>query len=303
MKAGKTIRLMVYFIVVLSFIAALSGMLSNKGPGEYNYQSIRGQSIRIYGKGLYQHMSSDVAIQGIAQDYVTLLVGIPMLLISLFLAGRGSLKGKFMLTGTLGYFMVTYIFYMLMGMYNELFLVYVSLASLGFYAFLLSVLSLWQENPIIYFENSTPVGFSGGFLIFCSIAIGMLWLSVVVPPLLNGTLYPVALEHYTTLIVQGMDLSILLPGSFIAGWLLKKRRPSGYLLAPVYMVFLSILMTALTAKIIGMSLNGVNAGPALVIIPLFNAVSIVCAVLLLRAISRIKGKSRSFSEMTVENVK
>lgn len=36
--------------------------------------------------------------------------------------------------------------------------------------------------------------------------IGSLWLGVVVPPLVDGSIYPKELQHYTTLVVQGFDL-------------------------------------------------------------------------------------------------
>jgi hypothetical protein len=63
-----------------------------------------------------------------------------------------------------------------------------------------------------------------------------------------------------------------------------RKRPLGYLLAPTYFVFLSILMTALVAKIIAMGVLGQNVMPAAVIIPAITAVSISCTVLILRAI-------------------
>jgi hypothetical protein len=122
----------------------------------------------------------------------------------------------------------------------------------------------------------------GGFLIFVPIMIGFMWLNVIVPPLLDGTVYPSGLEHYTTLIVQAFDLSILLPATVLSGALLIKRNAYGYLLAPTYMVFLSILMTALTAKLIMMNLVGVSTGPAIVIIPLINVTAIILAVVALR---------------------
>src|SRR5690606_11461775 len=73
------------------------------------------------GTGIY---SAEVAPQGIAQDYVTLFPGLPFLWISLAWARKGSLRGRFLLAGVLGYFFVTYLFYLMMGMYNALFLVY-----------------------------------------------------------------------------------------------------------------------------------------------------------------------------------
>jgi hypothetical protein len=58
-------------------------------------------------------MSAEVAPQGIVQDYVTLFLGIPLLFLSLFMANNGSLRGRFLLSGALGYFLVTYLFILL----------------------------------------------------------------------------------------------------------------------------------------------------------------------------------------------
>jgi hypothetical protein len=75
------------------------------------------------------------------------------------------------------------------------------------------------------------------------------------------------LYHFTTLIVQGYDLGLLLPVSFVAGFLLFRKSLIGYLYSTIYLGFLSLLMTALTAKIIAMALSGVNVIPVIFIIP------------------------------------
>lgn len=284
MNSRNQFSILVLCIVVMSLAATLSGILSSHGPGSYEYESIRGQKVKIYGKGFYQHMSSDVAVQGIAQDYVTLIIGIPMLLVSLFFVRKGSLRGQYLLTGTLGYFFVTYLFYMCMSMYSVLFLLFVSLASAGFYVFILSLLSFQTKDLGSHFSRKFPARATCGFLMFNAIIIALMWLKVIVRPLLDGTIYPSELEHYTTLIVQGLDLSILLPASFLSGFLLTKRTTFGYLLAPVYIIFLSLLMTALTAKVFGMTLHGVETGPAIVIIPLINAVAILFMIIVIRNI-------------------
>src|SRR5215218_8233304 len=127
MKGRKAITTIALLIVVFSTITTTMGIFSNDGAGSYQYTSIRGKEVTIYGKGLYKDMSAEVAPQGIAQDYVTLFVGIPLLLVSLWLVRRGSERGRYLLAGILGYFLVTYLFYTVMGMYNKLFLIYVLL--------------------------------------------------------------------------------------------------------------------------------------------------------------------------------
>lgn len=84
----------------------------------------------------------------------------------------------------------------------------------------------------------------------------------MVPPLLDGTIYPPSLEHYTTLIVQGLDLALFLPLSIISGALLLRRKALGYLDAPVYLIFLVFQMTNLTAKLIAMGTQGQEIVPA-----------------------------------------
>ena len=284
MQHARKIGVLVAIIICASLVATLAGILSSHGPGEYEYTSIRGENVTIYGKGFYQHMPSDVAVQGIAQDYVTLLVGIPLLAASFLLARRDSMRGRFLLAGSLGYFTVTYVFYLCMAVYNELFLLWVLLASASFYAFILTVLSFDLDGIRAWFDSRAPHRLVGGFLMFNAGLIGVMWFGVVVPPLLDGSIYPADLYHFTTLIVQGLDLSILLPASFIAGFLFLRRRRYGYLLAPMYLVFLSLLMTALSAKVVGMTLTGVEAGPALVIIPSITAIATLCAGLTLKSI-------------------
>ncbi len=283
-KNKKNITILVLLIAFIAGIASSAGIYTNSGNGTYEYLSIRGKSIQIYGKGLYHHMSSDVAIQGIAQDYITLFIAIPLLLIALYFAWKGSLRGRFVLAGVLYYFFVTYIMYLEIAMYNAMFLGYVLLIGCSFFAIAILLLSFHTERLPLAFNESTPVKFTGGFLIFNSIMIGLLWLSVVIPPLIDGSIIPDSVQHYSTLTVQGLDLALFLPIGLVSGALLRKRNPLGYLLGTINLIFLPILMTALTAKLIAMAHHGVNVIPAVFIIPVILAISAICGILLLKNI-------------------
>ncbi|WP_018477587.1 hypothetical protein [Pontibacter roseus] len=287
MKQKSVISLLVVLIALAAAVATLTGILSTEGPGPYQHESIRGETVTIYGRGVYQHMSAEVAPQGIAQDYVTLLLGIPLLLLALLWARSGSLKGRLLLAGILGYFLVTYLFYLLMGMYNALFLVYVFLLGTTFFSFLLTLFSLDRKQLPSAFLASTPNRLTGGFLIFVTVSIALLWLGIVVPPLLEGTVVPVQVEHYTTLVVQGLDLGLLLPSGFVTGMLFIRKRTWGYLFAPVYFVFLSLLMTALTAKVVAIALLDYNVIPVIFIIPTFNLLTVLSSVFLFRNIREV----------------
>lgn len=280
----KEIVVISTLVVIFSSIASGLGILSDFGPGEFLYESIRGKTIEIYGKGIYQHMSSDVAIQGIGQDYVTLFVALPLLILSLVGFYRGRTQAVFVLAGTLGYFFVTYLFYLAMGMYNVMFLFYVMLLCLSFFGLYLTLQNLFQIDLAKFFLGQTRYKFAGRFLIINSVLIAFLWLGIILPPLFDGTLYPPELQHYTTLIVQGFDLGLLLPAGFVSGLLLVRRKRQGLIYGTLYMVFLAILMSALSAKIVAMGINGVDIFPVVFIIPTINMITIFSAVQLIKGI-------------------
>lgn len=286
MRKNKIISLLVFFIAVISAVASGLGIFSDKGPGPFEHESIRGQTIKIYGEGIYQHMPADVAIQGIAQDYVTLFLAIPLLVISWVGFRKKSIQAHFIMAGTLGYFLVTYLFYLTMGMYNIMFLSYVVLLGLTFFALFLTVDQLNQFNVTEVFTAKTPHKFVGWFLMLNSVIIAFLWLSIIIPPLLDGSIYPSDLNHFTTLIVQGLDLGLLLPICFIAGYLLMKKNPRGFSYGTIYIIFLSVLMTALTAKVIAMAMAGVNVIPVIFIIPSINIITIYCAFLMVKNVKK-----------------
>ncbi|MTI59321.1 MAG: hypothetical protein FH762_04895 [Firmicutes bacterium] len=285
MKYKTVLGILIFFIVILSLTATIAGIFSTQGPGNFEFTSIHGQEILIYGKGVYRNMSVLAAPDGIAQDYVTLILAIPLLIISFFWAKKDSLKGNLLLAGVLFYFLFTYLLYMVLIMYNELFLLYVVLTSLSFFAFALTVMPLNVKDLVVSFKQELPVRFIGGFLIFISVLVGLNWLGRIVPPLLDGSLIPQGIEHYTTLPVQGLDLAFVLPIVFLSGVLLIKRKALAYLLAPIFVNFLVIMLLAISAKLVGQSLQGtVGVFPLMMVFLIFSFTAVISSILIMKNI-------------------
>jgi hypothetical protein len=278
----KSVNILVLLIIALSFFASGYGAFSNQGDGQSKYKSINGESITLYGKGLYKNDSVSMASQAIAQDYVTLFLGIPLLLISLFLSRRGLLKGRLLLTGTLGYFLYTYTSYSFLSMYNSMFLIYVGIMSASFFAFILAIMSFDLQHFHLYFDKKLPVKFIGGFLLFVSFIFGMMWLGRIVHPLLKAA-PPVGIEHYTTLVIQALDLGFVVPTGIFAGILFLKRKPFGYLLGSVLIIKFITLLTALTAMVIRQMYAGIQVSfIEIFIVVLINLFVIYCLVLIMK---------------------
>ncbi|MFL0269087.1 hypothetical protein [Candidatus Clostridium radicumherbarum] len=285
MKNKKAISILVILIVVLALAASFYGVFSTGGSGSYKIKSFYGETVSIYGKGLYRNDSVSVAAQGIAQDIVTIIVGVPLLVVSLYLSRKDLLKGRLLLAGTLGYFLYTYTSYCFVWMYNSLFLIYVILMSSSFFAFLLTMMSFDMESLKISFNEKLPVRLLGSFFIFLGTAIGLMWLGRIVPSLINGS-EPVGIEQYTTLPIQALDLGFIVPTAIISGVLTIKRETFGYLLSSVITVKCITMLTAITAMIIGQSLAGVKLSFAEIII--FPAANLIVIYLLTLIIKNVK---------------
>lgn len=281
MTRKKTLGILLALMVVAAGACAIAGITSNGGPGPTVFRSLHGREITLYGRGIYADMSAELAPQGIAQDFVTLFIALPVIAVSFRAAARGSLRARFVLAGAIFYMFTTYLFYLTMITYNKFFLAYSALLGLSFFSLALAIADMDVKELPTKFAPGKGYRLPGVFLITLAATIGLLWLGTVVPPLLDGSIYPPSLEHYTTLIVQGVDLGFGLPLGVVAGVLLLKKRPFGYLIAPVYLVFLSILMTALVAKVIALGSLGYNIIPVVFIMPLFAVLSIFCSARLL----------------------
>lgn len=281
MKYTKAITILVLMIALAATVASVTGIVSDSGDGSYEYETIRGPVIEIYGKGLYRHMSSELAIQGIAQDYITLLAGVPLLILGLVLFLRKSRRGRLLLAGVLLYFFLTYLFYTAMAMYNYMFPAYIILLGTSLFSLILVLSGFIFEDSGVFFPGKLMKS-AGVFLIINSSLVALLWLGEIVPPLINGTLYPSGLHHYTTLIVQGFDLGIFLPLGIVSGIMATRGIPSGHVFASVYTIFLSLLMAALNSKILFMAKEGANVIPVVFIMPVVFVVSLVFAFLIMK---------------------
>lgn len=282
MKYQKSIRYLIIIILILATFTSIIGLFSNRGNGSYEYISVGGEIVEIYGKGIYKNDSVSVVAQGKASDLVTLFLAIPLLTFATIFTLKGSLKGRLLLTGTLGYFLYTYMSYSFLWNYNPLFLVYVILMSTSLFAFILTLMSFEIEELPHMFKEKLPIGFLAGFQFFIALMLGLLWLGKLMPTILNGAI-PVGLEHYTTLVIQAMDLGFVVPMALISGVLLLKRKTFGYLFTSIIIIKAITMLTSITAMMINTYLSGVTVNYIeTVIFSAFNLLAIVAFIILMK---------------------
>jgi hypothetical protein len=143
--------------------------------------------------------------------------------------------------------------------YNNLFLVYVALFSLSFFAFVLALTSFDLRIFPDVFGGRYPHRAMTIYLFTMGAVFLIVWLGLSVLPAILASQVPKEVATYTTLATHALDLGILAPTMFLAGILLSKRTPLGY--------FLGMLM-ALINVTVGIALIGQGIAQIVLQVPL-----------------------------------
>jgi hypothetical protein len=259
MKYQLTLKWLIPPIFILTLAAALAGLWPAEGA-PYSLTTFRGEEVTINARGLYYWDTVSSAAQMQANDLVALVLGLPLLAVSSWLALRGSLRGRLLLAGTLGFILYTYITMVFGAHYNALFLVYVALFSLSLFAFVLVMMTFDLERLPAHFSENLPRGWIAGLLFFVAAFLSLAWLGRILPTLgpislslweKGGVRGIPVLENTTSMFIQAMDLGIIVPVCILSGILLLRRKTWGYLLA-------SVGLTKFLTLGVAVSLMGLN---------------------------------------------
>lgn len=226
----------VVVIIVLVVAAIAAGVLTHTGGMPYAFTTLRGETVLIYGQGLYRHDTVMIGAGYRGSDLVMLLGGVPLLAYALWRYDRGSLRGGLLLAGALAYVGYTYGSMALGAAYNDWFIVYLALFSLALYTLIALVLSL----PVTALPAQILPGLPhGGLAVYHFVVAAVLfgvWFGMsLLPALLAGEPVP-ELASYTTSVTHVFDLGIIMPAALLAGRFILQRAPLGYLLTAMLLV-------------------------------------------------------------------
>jgi hypothetical protein len=250
---------------------------------------------------LYARDTQSFGVQAAAQDWVTLLVAVPAVLVLGWLAWRGSTAARLAWHGVVLYFAYTYAIAAFMVQFNALFLVYTTVLGCSVLAVAGGLATLGWPLPVEVFGASWPRR-GTVVLLWTVVAVFLfLWLSDIVPALLAGSQPQSLVESATpTNGVEVLDLSLLLPGTALTAVWLHRREARGQVFATALMGFVVVLGLALAAMVVGL----VSAGLAsdVLVVGAFVAVTVWAGVLLAlatRSVLRAERGAGSADEATV----
>lgn len=242
------------------------------------------------GAGLFLDVYRDnqwVSSQMRGQDFVSLLFGVPLLLVSAHLARRGSVRGLLAWLGALGY--ITYSYLYIFGLaYNRLFLVYLGLLVLTAYTLVRALVAIDPISIWANFDDRTPTRIIARFLTGFGIVLAGLWGIQAVSALVTGDVpSSVTASGHPTAVVFILDLGLVVPLFLLGGRMLRSGQPWGFVLAGI------LLVKGITEglALLGMSLFMFLADhPDFdgVLVPLWGLVAVVSSYLSVRFFSAIR---------------
>lgn len=199
--------------------------------------------VALRAENFYHLESENWQVQSIGQDMIDLFLIVPCLLVTGFLFWRGSKNAGQVLCGTLLYIAYTFTIYCFDIHFNSLFLLYclclgLSLYSAGYFIYRQYCVNAGQ----IAFPQKSVLRVIGIYFIFISTSFYFLWLSEIIPAIIHSSLPKSLLE--TGLVTNGVhviDLSFFLPGIFIAGIVLLRKKRIGLVFAPVLLSFFILM--------------------------------------------------------------
>jgi hypothetical protein len=240
MHKPSSINWLVPLVAILALVTALAGLFWPGAGDPRPFTTLHGQEVELAGYGLYQNDTRLFAAGFRGTDAVTLVVSIPLLLISFALYRRGSLRGGLLLTGALTLFVYYSVSLTFSAQFNPLFLVYTALFSASLFAFIRAFTLFDVDFLAAQISPRLPRRAIAVFMFIAGLGTLFLWLSELLGPIFSGQA-PENLGPYTTMFTHGLDSAIITPAAVLTGVYLLRRAPLGYLLGSTMLILCTVI--------------------------------------------------------------
>ena len=233
------------------------------------------------GPSLYQ--SEEMLLLKVPTDLFTLIIGVPALLVSIWLARRGRLLGLLCWSAPLLYMLYIYLANAIGVPFGILFLPYVAIAALSAYTLIGLVACIDAGTVGQRLAGTVPARPAGAILLVLAVLFTLMNLAYVITALTSP-----APGHPLDMPVWIADFVVLAPAWILGGILLLRRDPLGYvagagLLLVGCMLFLGAIFSLVyTALYTGSPLDLVG----LVIMLVASMVCVLPFALFVRGIQR-----------------
>ncbi len=227
-------------------------------------------------------------------DWVTLVLGVPLVVAALRLARRGSVRGQLLWLGMLGYGAYNYAYYLLGAALNVFFPLYIVCVVLSVIALILA-LSRFPVRPVAErFRATTPVHVIGGYMTFVALGLAVVWMGMWAAYAFGGRPTPIEPEAFK--LVAALDSTIMVPALASGGILLWRRHPWGYVIAAIAGIQGTLYLLVLSINSVVAILRGLAQAPGETPVWGTLALATAAATALLLASAQERQYGRFFAE-------
>lgn len=189
-------------------------------------------------------------------DLVTLLVAVPLLVWSLLWVRNGSRRAELVWYSMLGYSVYNYGYYLFGATLNWFFPLYVVLFTLPMIALILALGRLDPAAVASDFAPTTPRRWVGGYMLFTGGGLTFAWLGQWAVLMTTGATPDIGEEAFQ--LVAAMDLSFMVPWFLLGSVLLLRKRPWGFVIAPIILMKGATYTLVLTTTSTVATLRGIE---------------------------------------------
>jgi hypothetical protein len=218
-------------------------------------------------------------------DAFHLVVGLPVLLDSLWLARRGKLIGLLCWPGALLYLLYSYITNLVGVPFGILFLPYLLLVTLSAYTTVGLVASIDSEAVRQRLNGNVPARVAGGILFGLTILFIILNVSAVITALTSQP--PGEPEHPVYVLIA--DFTVVIPTCLVGGLLLWRRQALGHVGGAGLLLMYSLLFAGLIPVMVFPTFYDASPMPVVDIVMIF----IWCIMCFILFVLFVRGITRS----------
>lgn len=198
-------------------------------------------SVGLFVTDIYR--DSDAWIrQARAADLVTLLLVVPVLSIGLWRARAGSVGGRLVVLGALGYLAYNYAIFGFSVTINPMTPLDIAILGLSVWSLALAVVALARSPLPPGVGDHLPRRASGIFLVAVAVLFGLMWIGQIVGSMSTGLLpSEVVRAGLTTNPVYTLDLAFALPFLAVAGVALIQGSVAGREIATAALIWVALM--------------------------------------------------------------
>lgn len=220
----------------------------------------------------------------LGSDLVTLCVAVPLLAFGLLRARTGSRSGELLVCAMLGYAVYGYAYYLFGASLNVWFPLYVAIVVTAMVGLAVTLARADVAAIASGFAARTPVRVVAGYLALTGIGLGTAWLAQWAAYVFDEVVPSVGVDAFA--LVAALDMTLIVPFMVVAGVLLWRRSPWGFVLGAMMAVKGATYTLGLTmGSVVGATRDIAGSAAQIPVWGAWTAVGLAACVLLFRGLT------------------